>query len=206
MGPSPARGLTPSNADDESNAVRASDTGSGAERIKALARGELMHRLLQALPGIAPERRAEAAQRYLARSSMPFSAAERDGMIEQIRRVLEDPRFSDLFGPISRAEVPIVGRIVRAGRTVPVSGQVDRLAITAQGVLIGDYKTNRPPPRRTEDVPPGYVTQLALYRAVLGCIYPDRPIRAALIWTEVPDLMEISAPTLDRALVTLTSP
>src|SRR5213079_2167881 len=74
----PARGLTPSNADDESNAVRASDTGTGAERIKALARGELMHRLLQALPGIAPERRAEAAQRYLARSSMPFSAAERD--------------------------------------------------------------------------------------------------------------------------------
>jgi ATP-dependent helicase/nuclease subunit A len=202
----PARALTPSNADDESSAAGATDPGAGAERIKALARGVLMHRLLQALPGIAPERRAEAARRHVARASPPFTSAEREAMIEQIRRVLEDPRFADLFGPVSRAEVPIVGRIVQAGRTIPVSGQVDRLAITAQGVLIADYKTNRPPPRRPEDVPAGYLRQLALYRAVLGRVYPDRPVRAALVWTEVPDLMEISAPTLERALATLTSP
>ena len=42
--------------------------------------------------------------------------------------------------------------------------------------------------------------QLALYRAVLAKLYPDRPLRAALIWTEVPDLMELSAEALDRAL------
>jgi ATP-dependent helicase/nuclease subunit A len=38
---------------------------------------------------------------------------------------------------------------------------------------------------------------------VLRLIYPDRPVRAALVWTDVPDLMEVSADTLDRAL---TSP
>ena len=74
-----------------------------------------------------------------------------------------------------------------------VSGQVDRLAVTPGGVLIADYKTNRPAPRRLQDVPPGYVRQLALYRAVLARIYPDRSVRAALVWTDVPDLMEISA-------------
>jgi ATP-dependent helicase/nuclease subunit A len=36
-------------------------------------------------------------------------------------------------------------------------------------------------------------------------LYPDRPIRAALIWTEVPDLMELSDPVLDAALARLTS-
>jgi ATP-dependent helicase/nuclease subunit A len=41
---------------------------------------------------------------------------------------------------------------------------------------------------------------------VLGRIYPDRPVRAALVWTDVPDLMEISAAALDRALSALTSP
>jgi len=49
------------------------------------------------------------------------------------------------------------------------------------------------------------VQQLALYRAVLGKIYPDRPIRAALVWTEIPDLMEIPAAMLDRAIARITS-
>jgi ATP-dependent helicase/nuclease subunit A len=117
--------------------------------------------------------------------------------------VLEDPRFGDLFGADSRAEVPIVGRVVVGSRTIAVSGQVDRLAVAAGGVLIADYKTNRPAPRRPSEVPPAYVRQLALYRSVLSRIYPDRPVRAALIWTEVPDLMEISAPELDHALTSL---
>jgi ATP-dependent helicase/nuclease subunit A len=120
--------------------------------------------------------------------------------------VLEDPRFGDLFGAHSRAEVPIVGRIAAGGRTIAVSGQVDRLAVTPGGVLIADYKTNRPAPRRPDEVPAAYVKQLALYRAVLRLLYPDRPVRAALVWTDVPDLMEISADALDRALATLTSP
>jgi ATP-dependent helicase/nuclease subunit A len=199
------RGLAPSSPDDESIAPGAGAAG-GTERIKALARGTLVHRLLQALPGIPPERRAEAAHRHLARSATLLSASEREDMIEQVRLVLEDPRFADLFGADSRAEVPIVGRIAASGRTISVSGQVDRLAVTAGGVLIADYKTNRPPPRRLEEVPPVYVKQLALYRAVLARIYPDRPVRAVLVWTDVPDLMEISTEALDRALATLTSP
>jgi ATP-dependent helicase/nuclease subunit A len=86
-----------------------------------------------------------------------------------------------------------------------VSGLVDRLAVTADSVLIADYKTNRPAPRRPEDVPT-YVTQLALYRAVLARLYPGKRVRAALIWTDVPDLMELSATALDAALAGVTSP
>ena len=46
--------------------------------------------------------------------------------------------------------------------------------------------------------------QLALYRAVLAQLYPDRAVRAALIWTEVPDIMELSAEVLDAALAHVT--
>jgi ATP-dependent helicase/nuclease subunit A len=197
------RPVAPSSAEEEGSAGGASPAGGAPERIKALARGTLVHRLLQALPAIAPERQAQAAHRHLVRSATLFSGAERDAMVEQVRRVLADPRFGDLFGAGSRAEVPIVGRIATGGRTIAVSGQVDRLAVTPGGVLIADYKTNRPAPRRPEEVPAAYVRQLALYRAVLSRIYPNRPVRAALIWTEVPDLMEISAQMLDRALTSL---
>jgi ATP-dependent helicase/nuclease subunit A len=118
-----------------------------------------------------------------------------------VLRLFDDPRFAPLFSPGSRAEVPIVGRVDRPGGTpLAVSGQIDRLAVTAEAVLIADYKTNRPAPRTIADVPPAYVRQLALYRALLRKLYPDRPVRAVLVWTDVPDLMELSAEVLDRAV------
>jgi ATP-dependent helicase/nuclease subunit A len=120
-------------------------------------------------------------------------------------RVIDDARFRELFVSGSRAEVPIVGTLFNGSETVTVSGQVDRLSVTQAAVLIGDFKTNREPPRRIEDVPPAYVRQLALYRALLRKLYPDRPVRAALVWTEVPDLMELSEALLDRALEEATA-
>jgi ATP-dependent helicase/nuclease subunit A len=195
--------VSPSSAYDEAATARAF-ARSRAEGDKARARGVLIHRLLQALPDIPDAARVEAARRHLARAADAFSADEREMMLEQVRVLLDDPRFAQLFLPGSRAEVPIVGRL--AGGTLAVSGQVDRLAVTDDSVLIADYKTNRPAPRRAEDVPQAYVAQLALYRAVLGQLFPDKRVRAALIWTDVPDLMEISDASLDAALTTVTSP
>jgi ATP-dependent helicase/nuclease subunit A len=177
--------------------VRFNPAGEGRE--KALARGNLVHRLLQSLPDLLPEWQENAARHYLARNAKQFSGTEQDALLTKVLALLDDKRFAELFAPGSRAEVPIVGRV--NGR--PLSGQVDRLVVTPRAVLIGDYKSNNPPPRHLEDVPPGYVTQLALYRAVLGMLYPDRPIRAALIWTETPEIMEIPVRKLDAALTAL---
>ena len=82
---------------------------------------------------------------------------------------------------------------------------MDRLVITRDAVLLADYKTNRPAPRRIEEVPDPYVAQLALYRALLEQLYPHKTIRAALVWTDVPDLMEVPATKLDAALARVTS-
>ena len=48
------------------------------------------------------------------------------------------------------------------------------------------------------------MTQLALYRAVLAKLYPGRDVRAALIWTQVPDLMTLSSQALDEAMARFT--
>jgi ATP-dependent helicase/nuclease subunit A len=173
---------------------------------KALLRGRLVHRLLQSLPDIPPPQRAEAARRHLARAAGDFSEEERRMLAGQAVAVLDDARFAPLFASGSRAEVPIVGHIARKGfPPLLVSGVVDRLAVTTDAVLIADYKTNDPAPRRLEDAPGTYIAQLALYRAVLSLLYPGRPIAAALLWTEIPDLMEIPSAALDRALAQLTS-
>jgi ATP-dependent helicase/nuclease subunit A len=199
--------ITPSEGDATIPAERRG-AGGDARRL-AIARGNLIHRLMQALPDIAPARRAEAARHYLARAGADFAPAEREAFVATTLQLLEDPRFAALFAPGSRAEVLIVGRLTRPDRSpLLVSGQIDRLAVTASEVLIGDYKTNRPAPRTLDEAErahPAYVRQLALYRALVGKLYPGRIVRAALIWTDVPDLMELSAGMLDAVVARLTS-
>ena len=77
--------------------------------------------------------------------------------------------------------------------------------VSSAEVLIADYKTNRAAPRdlaETQQHYQGYIRQLSLYRAVLMRLYPNRPVRAALVWTAFPALAEIPAEALDAALTT----
>ncbi len=191
-------------AEDGSHKVRTAE--SLAQRGRALQRGTLVHRLLQSLPDIATDRRREAALTYLARNADGWTDEERRALAESTLALIADARFAPVFAPGSRAEVSIVGRLERpGGRPALVSGQIDRLVVTSSEVLIVDFKTNHAPPSRPDEAPRGYVRQLALYRAVLGRLYPQRPVRAALLWTETAELMEISAPALEAELASIIS-
>jgi len=195
--------LRPSDpADDDGHPVRTGE--SILLRARALKRGTLVHRLLQSLPDIVPERRREAAQAYLARNADGWTDDEEKALAEGALAVIADARFAHAFAPGSRAEVSIVGRLDRPGQPPAlVSGQIDRLVVTDREILIVDYKTNHAPPKTAAEAPSGYIRQLALYRAVLARLYPRKAIRAALLWTETPELMEISTPALDAALASL---
>ena len=174
--------LRPSDpAADEGHPVRSGE--SIQLRARALLRGTLVHRLLQSLPDVAAEGRRDAALRYLARNAGDWTEAEREALAERMLALIGDPRFAPVFAPGSRAEVSIAGRLERPGRPPAlVSGQIDRLVVTAAEVLIVDYKTNHAPPTAEAEAPPGYVRQLALYRAVLAeALSPVAgPRRAAL--------------------------
>jgi ATP-dependent helicase/nuclease subunit A len=195
--------LRPSDpADDDGQRVRTGE--SIALRARALQRGTLVHRLLQSLPDIASEHRSRLALQYLARNADGWTEAERTALAEAVLALIAYPRFAPVFASGSRAEVSVVGRLERTGRPpAVVSGQIDRLVVTPGEVLIVDYKTNHTPPGTAAEAPSGYVRQLALYRAVLRKLYPRLPVRAALLWTETPELMEISTPALDAQLATI---
>jgi ATP-dependent helicase/nuclease subunit A len=195
--------LRPSDPAGDGHPIR---TGESIElRARALQRGTLVHRLLQSLPDVAMDRRRDAALKYLARNADGWTEAEREALAEGVLALLADRRFAAVFAPGSRAEVSIVGRLDRPGRAPAlVSGQIDRLVVTPDEVLIVDYKTNHAPPRSLAGAPRTYLRQLALYRAVLKKLYPWLPVRAALLWTETPELMEIYAPALDAELEALS--
>jgi ATP-dependent helicase/nuclease subunit A len=110
--------------------------------------------------------------------------------------VMQDARFAGLFGPGSRAEVPLIGQL--GGRVI--SGRVDRLWVGTDQVLVVDYKTDRRPP----DWPPtAYLRQMAAYRGVLACLYPGRTVRCALLWTDGPLWMPLDPHAMDDALAAM---
>jgi ATP-dependent helicase/nuclease subunit A len=189
--PVPPRPLAPSQPSRSDPAARSplgTETGAG------LLRGRLVHRMLQSLPELAPEAREAAARRFLALPVHGLSATAQAALVAETLAVLQHADFAPLFAPGSAAEVPVVALL--GGRAL--AGQIDRLVVTADAVMIVDYKTLRPPPADEAAVPAAYLDQLAAYRAALAAIYPSRPVRCALLWTEGPRLMPVSTALLDR--------
>ncbi|MEW6766617.1 MAG: double-strand break repair helicase AddA [Pseudomonadota bacterium] len=196
--------VRPSDSQNQSHSVVTAE--SLAARANALLRGTLIHRLLQSLPDVAPEQRAAAAEKFLSRNAANWKDGERASAARQVLSIIEQSEFAALFETGSRAEVSVVGRIAREdGKQFLVSGQIDRLTVTADEVLIVDYKTNHAPPSSIDGAPLSYIRQLALYRAVLTQLYPGKRIRCALLWTETASIMEIPSPALDAELQSIAT-
>ncbi len=171
-----------------------------ATRSMAAARGQVFHKLLQVLPDIDPQERQAAALRYLAHAAGDWNEAERDAAWASVSAILTNPLYAPIFAPGSRAEVSLMGTLKVRGHDRIVSGQIDRLAVTAREVLIIDYKTNRVVPAGPAEVEPAYVVQMALYAELLAPLYPDHTIRAALLYTEAPTLIELPPALLTEGM------
>ena len=166
-------------------------------------RGEIIHRLLQLLPDVAPDARAAAADKLLASELLtPHQRAE---MAAAALGVLEDSAFAAVFAPGSRAEAAIAGTAPGLPEGLRISGRVDRLSVTADRVLVVDFKTNRPAPARIGEANEAYVLQMALYWAVLKQLFPGRAVEAALVWTDGPKLMPVPEELMARALQSLAA-
>jgi ATP-dependent helicase/nuclease subunit A len=192
--PVPSRPLAPSQSGVDPVVVSPLD-GDAHNRFQ---RGQLIHRLLQMLPDLPADRRAAAAGRYLDLAVHDLDADARRAIAAEVMAVMEDPAFAPLFGPDSRAEAPITGIIDGPQGPETVSGQVDRLVVHENKIIVIDYKTNRPPPARQPDVAEAYLRQMAAYRAVLRQIWPDRQVRCVLLWTDGPRTMSLDNTQLDR--------
>ncbi len=115
--------------------------------------------------------------------------------------VIDAPELTQLFAPGSKAEVPIAGRIVHKGTPIDVIGQIDRIAEGETEVLIADFKTGEP--RAADETPDTYLIQMALYRAALAPLWPQKHLRMLLVWTYGPKIVTLDEAILDRALAKL---
>ena len=101
------------------------------------------------------------------------------------------------------AEVAITGTVMTASGPRPVLGQIDRLAVTADAVLLADFKSTRQLPDPDEALPDSQLLQLALYRQLLQELHPAKPVRTLLVFTRGPSVREIEPAALDAALARL---
>lgn len=181
--------IRPSDALDEP-AVFSPLNAKGEARFR---RGLLVHSMLARLPEIPREKRREIALAFL----KARNAEEPHALADHTLAVIDHADFAEAFGPDARAEVPVFADLPELGRII---GRIDRLAATDGRVLAIDFKTNRPPPARVEDVPQIYIAQMAIYRAALAKIFPSRRIACALVWTEGPNLMELPEALLEAEI------
>jgi ATP-dependent helicase/nuclease subunit A len=166
-----------------------------------LRQGRLLHTLLQHLPDVPTEARLAAGQRFLGAQEPPLPAGIRAEILGKARAVLDHPDCSDLFAPDSVAEVEIAATLALAGgRTVEVTGRVDRLVVKPDEIVFCDYKSGAAPASLAV-TPSANLIQSALYRAALTSLYPGRPVRAFLIWTEGPQVVELPPAMLNEALL-----
>ena len=184
--PAPLSPLAPSQPDVPETVIESPLGEDGGDRFK---RGNIVHTLLQMLPQLPKDVREAAAQAFLARGIHQLSTSLQEEILRETFGVLNHPEFDALFGPGSRAEVPLVGEI--GGQIL--SAQIDRLLVSDGKVMIVDYKTNRPSPSRPDDVPLIYLRQMAAYRSAIRRIYPAHDIDCLLLWTDGPTLMHLPA-------------
>jgi ATP-dependent helicase/nuclease subunit A len=160
-----------------------------AEQRAAAQRGTLIHQLLERLPPVERDRRRAVAMRWLEHSAHIADAAERETLADLVCSILEDSRFSSLFGPDSLAEAPIVATLAD-GRVV--AGKVDRLLVEDDRVSVIDFKTGRPP-ADPEQIPVAHRAQMSAYAEALRVIFPGHTIRSALLYTSAARLFELGS-------------
>ncbi|MGH6839421.1 MAG: double-strand break repair helicase AddA [Methylocella sp.] len=184
-------------------AHRRDGMGAAQARREASRRGRLMHLLLQYLPGIAAGQRRGAALAFLRARATSLDKKARENLAEELLGVIALPELAGLFGPGSKAEVSVAGRIALGQRTIDVGGRVDRIGENQNEILVADYKTG--PPCPLDGTKAGTIAQMALYRAVLAPLWPDKTLRMLLIWTAGPRIVWLPAGMLDAALAALAA-
>ena len=161
----------------------------------AAERGRLIHALFERLPAVAPDRRAAAADKWLASVGGVDDADARADIASTVLAVLVDPAHAALFGPDSLGEAPI-SAVVPGGHVI--AGSVDRLLVEPDRVRVVDFKTGRRVPLTLDEVPVFHLRQMAAYVAALRVIFPDRLVEAALLYTAAPRLFDLPADLLER--------
>ncbi|WP_353200266.1 double-strand break repair helicase AddA [Sandarakinorhabdus sp.] len=180
----PPRPLSPSSLGPDPVA----DPPPSPDRRAAARRGTALHRLFETLPELGPDlsaaQRADVARRWC-RLNVPD--LDVDDLVETVLRVLDDPGFAAVFASGALTEAPVAA--VVGGQVI--AGSIDRLLVSETHVLAVEYKTGSRVPANAGAVPPAHAAQLGAYAAALRTVFPGHDVRAALLYTAGPRLIEL---------------
>jgi ATP-dependent helicase/nuclease subunit A len=154
-----------------------------------VARGILIHRILQNLPELSDDERPPYVAAAIRRAGADPALAD------DLLALISSPGLSPLFSGEGHSEAGLIielpdGRVERR--------RVDRLVVLPDSILVADYKTDRDVPAHPADCQPDYLMQLAIYRDALRLTNPGKPLRFCIVWTETPSLMMVPDELLDR--------
>lgn len=199
-----ARPLVPSRPDDVSLGERPASRSPldlttltpQAAREAAFRRGTLVHALFQFLPDRREAEWTEAGYNWLLRPGNGLDEPEAARLVARVIAIMETPSLAPLFAAGSRSEQRLAGVVNGA----VIVGQVDRMVVLKDRVLVCDFKTNRRTPASVENTPVLYLRQMAAYRALLRQLYPGRDVACSLVWTESPEAVWLPDTLLDQVL------
>jgi ATP-dependent helicase/nuclease subunit A len=164
---------------------------SETDQDTALARGRLIHLLLEHLPGWPESERARIGQALVDGDPDAAGLVETGTLLADVLGLLALPDLAPLFGPDALTEVDVTAALPElAGRRI--HGTIDRLVIDETSVLAIDFKSNRLVPDTPEDVPEGLLRQMGAYQSALAQIYPGKTVSTAILWTVNGQLMPLS--------------
>lgn len=200
--------VRPSTAFGETNPDHVLD--SAAERLSdprdpeaARKTGIALHALLHHLSKLRPAVWDDVSAKALG-ALLPELPEEHEALIRKAQSILTRLDLIHLFGPNSRAELPILAQGTRNGAPVTIAGRIDRLVVEPRTVLIVDYKSDFHTPETEAQVPSGYLSQLGLYAVVAGQMFPDHRVEAAILWTGLESLMILPKARLKQAVASFT--
>ena len=182
-----AKPYTPSKLESEKEEKEPDSVSPLANEANYYRRGSLIHKILQFLPADSSDK-AQIIDEYMKRNVVDFSDDEKKQIKEEILNLLTDKEYEPIFGADSRAEVPVFGEV--DGKII--SGQIDRLVIQKDKVIIVDFKTNRPASKTLAETPEVYKKQLKTYEALIRKIYSQQKVESYILWTNDARLMRVS--------------
>lgn len=170
------------------------------EDTYAMFKGRLLHAVLEKLPSLPNNYIVQGiafwAQKLFEKlkreSGGSLEILEVEGLLREVEEtvlsIAQNSMLSFIFASGSHGEVPVAGMI----QGNYVMGRIDRLVITEEEVWVIDYKSDEIVPASVALIPAAYLKQISLYAQLIGPVYLKKKLRAAILWTCDPSLMEIS--------------
>lgn len=168
------------------------------KRQRSRRRGELLHEGLRRLSALPPSDRegasADVVDTVARRLKAKIGWKQRDEILKALGRVMASKKCRFVFDSDGRNEVALSGyvRLPDEADERRVLGRIDRLCFLEGGeVLAVEYRSDRRPPVKVDDLRIEYLGQVGIYYKLLRGLWPDRKIRCGVLWIATANFMEV---------------